>query len=57
MAGKKGAKSAQNKTLLRRINSLKGEATKLAKNGNAQGARAKLLEALLITPPHWESVF
>lgn len=59
MAGKKkaSAKSVRNKELLRSINALKGQATRLAKSGDKSGARAKLLEALLMTPKHWESVF
>ena len=59
MTGKKkaSAKSLKSKELLRSINALKGQATRLANSGDPQGARAKLLEALLLTPKHWESVF
>ena len=55
-AAAKAAKKEFNQGLNRRINSLKGVASKSAKAGDMVTAATKLQEAMELTPSHWTSV-
>ena len=55
-AAAKAAKKEFNQGLNRKINSLKGIASKSAKAGDMVTAAAKLQEAMELTPSHWTSV-
>ncbi len=55
-AAAKAAKKEFNQGLNRKINSLKGIASKSAKAGDMLTASKKLQEAMELTPSHWTSV-
>ena len=55
-AAAKAAKKEFNQGLNRKINSLKGIASKSAKAGDMVTAATKLQEAMELTPSHWTSV-